>query len=70
MATTVGVPAALGVLLCVDGKAGKGGLLTPTSELVWRPLLAALEEHGIHLVERKEKGKIGVAHQIEQQPLK
>ncbi|KAI5481105.1 alpha-aminoadipic semialdehyde synthase [Pseudohyphozyma bogoriensis] len=57
MATTVGVPIALGALLCLDGKIKSRGIVSPSSEEVWRPLLEELEAQGIQLVEKQQKGR-------------
>ncbi|KAK4048433.1 hypothetical protein OIV83_004779 [Microbotryomycetes sp. JL201] len=54
MATTVGIPIALGALLFLDGHITSRGLVSPSSPQVWRPLLEQLGEHGITLVERRK----------------
>ncbi|TNY24064.1 Saccharopine dehydrogenase-domain-containing protein [Rhodotorula diobovata] len=65
MATTVGVPIALGALLHLDGKISQRGLVSPSSEEVWRPLLASLEAAGLRPVERRQKGTRGVLETLE-----
>ncbi|BGP51397.1 hypothetical protein JCM10450v2_007339 [Rhodotorula kratochvilovae] len=65
MATTVGVPIALGALLHLDGKISQRGLVSPSSEEIWRPLLASLEEAGLTAVERRQKGTRGVLETLE-----
>ncbi|GAA5839177.1 hypothetical protein JCM9279_002618 [Rhodotorula babjevae] len=66
MATTVGVPIALGALLFLDGKIAQRGLVSPSSEEVWRPLLASFEAAGLCPVERRQKGTRGVLETLEQ----
>ncbi|GAA5891472.1 hypothetical protein JCM8208_007293 [Rhodotorula glutinis] len=66
MATTVGVPIALGALLFLDGKIAQRGLVSPSSEEVWRPLLASFEDAGLCPVERRQKGTRGVLETLEQ----
>ncbi|KAM0786112.1 hypothetical protein ACM66B_006922 [Microbotryomycetes sp. NB124-2] len=53
MATTVGVPIALGALLFLDGHISSRGLVSPSSPQVWRPLLEQLGQHGITLSEKR-----------------
>ncbi|GAA6018952.1 hypothetical protein JCM8202_000615 [Rhodotorula sphaerocarpa] len=60
MATTVGVPIALGALLILDGKVTSSGLVSPTSEEVWRPMLPSLEQAGIRFVEGHKAGSRGI----------
>ncbi|GAA5990344.1 hypothetical protein JCM10908_007326 [Rhodotorula pacifica] len=67
MATTVGVPIALGALLYLDGKIAQRGLVSPTSEEVWRPMLAALEDAGIRFVEGHKVGSRGILDTLEKQ---
>lgn len=57
MATTVGVPVALGALLLADGGVASRGVMAPTEEEVWRPLLARLKEKGLKVEEGRRKGK-------------
>ncbi|BGO95319.1 hypothetical protein JCM10020v2_007033 [Rhodotorula toruloides] len=67
MATTVGVPIALGALLYLDGKIAQRGVVSPASDEVWPPMLAALQDAGIRFVEGRRKGTRGVLEQLEQQ---
>ncbi|GAA5888440.1 hypothetical protein JCM6882_008620 [Rhodosporidiobolus microsporus] len=67
MATTVGVPIALGALLHLDGHITQRGVVSPSSEEVWRPLLASLENAGIKAVEGRKKGTRGVLETLEKQ---
>ncbi|BGP35159.1 hypothetical protein JCM10296v2_006989 [Rhodotorula toruloides] len=67
MALTVGVPIALGALLYLDGKIDQRGVVSPASDEVWRPMLAALQDAGIRFVEGRRKGTRGVLEQLEQQ---
>ncbi|GAA5862042.1 hypothetical protein JCM8547_001567 [Rhodosporidiobolus lusitaniae] len=57
MAITVGVPIALGALLFLSGSITQRGIVSPTSEEVWRPLLKELEERGIRAREGRKKGR-------------
>ncbi|GAA5862039.1 hypothetical protein JCM3774_006149 [Rhodotorula dairenensis] len=67
MATTVGVPIALGALLYLDGKIARRGLVSPTSEEVWRPMLGALEDAGIRFIEGHKVGSKGILDTLEKQ---
>ncbi|BGP19894.1 hypothetical protein JCM10213_008632 [Rhodosporidiobolus nylandii] len=67
MATTVGVPIALGALLHLDGKISQRGVVSPSSEEVWRPLLVSLENEGIKAVEGRKKGSRGMLDELERQ---
>lgn len=58
-------PIALGALLHLDGKISQRGLVSPSSEEVWRPLLASLEAAGLRPVERRQKGTRGVLETLE-----
>ncbi|KAL8291280.1 hypothetical protein RQP46_002258 [Phenoliferia psychrophenolica] len=66
MATTVGIPIALGALLILDGSLSAKGLVSPSSPEVWRPLLKSLEDHGVKLVEERNSGR-GVLEVLEKQ---
>ncbi|GAA6063495.1 hypothetical protein JCM10212_004454 [Sporobolomyces blumeae] len=68
MALTVGTPIALGALLILDGKISQRGLVSPTSEEVWRPLLGQLEANGIRSVEKRKRGSRGMLETLERQP--
>ncbi|GAA5864875.1 hypothetical protein JCM1840_004934 [Sporobolomyces johnsonii] len=67
MATTVGIPIALGALLVLEGEIRARGLVSPTSPEVWRPLLGQLEKSGIRSVERRKKGTRGILDVLEKQ---
>ncbi|GAA5979312.1 hypothetical protein JCM11641_001991 [Rhodosporidiobolus odoratus] len=67
MATTVGVPIALGALLHLDGKIRQRGIVSPSSEEVWRPLLVSLEQSNIRAVEGRKKGTRGMLDVLEKQ---
>lgn len=51
MATTVGVPCAIATQLILDGKITAKGVVAPMSMDVVVPLITALEEEGISMVE-------------------
>lgn len=53
-------PIALGALLILDGKVTSSGLVSPTSEEVWRPMLPSLEQAGIRFVEGHKAGSRGI----------
>lgn len=60
-------PIALGALLVLDNKLIQRGLVSPSSDEVWRPLLVSLEEDaGIRPVEARRKGK-GMLETLEKQ---
>lgn len=61
MAKTVGLPAALGVKLILDGALPMSGSLIPTEPALYRPLLAALESEGIRFREHREPVEEGTA---------
>ena len=66
MATTVGVPIAIGALLILDGAlAGHGGLVSPSAPAVWRPLLERLEAGGVEFKESRQVGTRGVLEALE-----
>ncbi|GAA6007492.1 hypothetical protein JCM11491_004182 [Sporobolomyces phaffii] len=67
MALTVGTPIALGAILILEGKLSQRGLVSPTSEEVWRPLLAQLESNGISSVETRKVGSRGMLDTLENQ---
>ncbi len=54
MATTVGMPAALGARMLLDGRLERRGCLFPTDEDVFRPVLGALETEGLRFHETAE----------------
>ncbi|SCV73183.1 BQ2448_7108 [Microbotryum intermedium] len=56
MATTVGVPIAIGALLILDEQLTKKGIVTPSDPQVWRPLLKELDKVGVRMVEKRRKG--------------
>ncbi|MEM1180482.1 MAG: saccharopine dehydrogenase C-terminal domain-containing protein [Acidobacteriota bacterium] len=55
MAQTVGMPAALGARLLLDGQLTRRGCLSPTDEDVYTPVLAALEAEGLRFTESVER---------------
>jgi saccharopine dehydrogenase-like NADP-dependent oxidoreductase len=55
MARTVGLPAALACGLILDGKTSLTGVQIPVAEELARPILAALAERGIEVVEETEE---------------
>ncbi|GAA6037702.1 hypothetical protein JCM8097_002296 [Rhodosporidiobolus ruineniae] len=70
MATTVGVPIALGALLLLSPSsplalAKRSGVVSPSSPEVWRPLLGELEKAGIKAVEGRKKGSRGMLEALE-----
>jgi saccharopine dehydrogenase-like NADP-dependent oxidoreductase len=54
MSRTVGLPAAIGVKLILQGKISRTGVLTPVVPEIYEPVLAELEELGIRFEERWE----------------
>ena len=54
MATTVGMPAAMGARMLLDGRLTRRGCLFPTDEDVFRPVLSALEQEGLRFHETVE----------------
>lgn len=54
MSQTVGLPAALGARMLLDGRLERRGCLSPTDEDVYRPVLAALEAEGLSFREEVE----------------
>jgi alpha-aminoadipic semialdehyde synthase len=59
-------PIALGALLILDDKISQRGIVSPSSDEVWRPLLVSLEGVGIKPVEARRKGK-GLLESLEKQ---
>lgn len=60
-------PIALGALLYLDGKISQRGLVSPTSEEVWRPMLGALDDAGIRFIEGHKVGAKGILDTLEKQ---
>jgi alpha-aminoadipic semialdehyde synthase len=60
-------PIALGALLYLDGKIAQRGLVAPTSEEVWRPMLGALEDAGIRFIEGHRIGSRGILDTLRKQ---
>ena len=55
MSKTVGIPAALGVLLVLDGGISARGVVTPTAREVYSALLPELAHRGIGMTETVER---------------
>ena len=51
MARTVGLPAAIGVRMILEGKIRQTGVVTPIEPAIYEPILAELETLGIHFTE-------------------
>ncbi len=54
MSVTVGVPAAIGAQLLLDGGISLTGVALPTDPAVYAPILRSLDAEGIRCVERVE----------------
>lgn len=54
MSRTVGLPAAIGAKLILEGKVSRTGVRTPVAPEIYEPVLAELEELGIRFEERWE----------------
>ncbi|CAI5984613.1 unnamed protein product, partial [Closterium sp. NIES-64] len=55
MARTVGLPAALGAILLLQGKVQQRGVLRPVTSDIYAPSLVALAKLGVHCKEASEK---------------
>lgn len=55
MAKTVGLPLAVAVKLFLTGKINLSGMHIPTHRLIYEPVLAELEQHGIFFNEKKSE---------------
>ncbi len=55
MARTVGLPAAIGVRLILEGKVNLTGVVAPMMPEIYEPVLDELEALGIHFVEKWEE---------------
>ncbi|GJP71445.1 hypothetical protein CLOP_g2279, partial [Closterium sp. NIES-67] len=55
MARTVGLPAALGAVLLLQGKVQQRGVLRPVTSDIYAPSLIALAKLGVHCKEASEK---------------
>ena len=53
MAKTVGLPVAMATLAILNKKITTAGVLMPISKEVYEPILAELEDYGIHFVEKE-----------------
>lgn len=49
---TVGLPAAMGVKLILQGKINRSGVIAPTTPDIYNPILTELKEHGIFFSEK------------------
>lgn len=58
MSKTVGIPAALGALLALDGGIKARGVVTPMAPEVYSGLLPALADRGIVMTETVERRPI------------
>jgi saccharopine dehydrogenase (NADP+, L-glutamate forming)/spermidine synthase len=56
MSRTVGLPAAIGVSMILDGTITDRGVLIPVKKSIYEPVLKELEEMNITFVEKLEKG--------------
>ncbi|MFC1617442.1 saccharopine dehydrogenase C-terminal domain-containing protein [Candidatus Margulisiibacteriota bacterium] len=57
MAITVSMPLAIGVKMLSEGKIRLRGVKRPTNKVIYEPILAELENHGIKLVEKRVRLK-------------
>jgi saccharopine dehydrogenase-like NADP-dependent oxidoreductase len=55
MNRTVGLPAAVGVRLILEGKIASRGVLVPVLPEIYEPALVELERLGIHFTEKSER---------------
>ncbi len=55
MATTVGLPVGIGAKLLLEGEITRRGVVIPTTEDVYAPVLKELRKHGIAFTEQKEQ---------------
>jgi saccharopine dehydrogenase-like NADP-dependent oxidoreductase len=55
MAKTVGMTAAIGARLIIDGKISHRGVLAPITKEIYEPCLAELEKYGVIMVEESER---------------
>ena len=55
MAKTVGMTAAIGARLIIDGKISQRGVLAPINKEIYEPCLAELEKYGVIMVEESER---------------
>lgn len=55
MAKTVGVTAAIGTRLILDGKISKRGVLSPIYKEIYVPIMKELERLGVVMIEESER---------------
>ena len=55
MSKSVGVTAAMGVRLVLEGKISQRGILSPTTPEIYTPILKNLEKAGLFMVEESER---------------
>jgi saccharopine dehydrogenase-like NADP-dependent oxidoreductase len=55
MARTVGLPAAAGTRLILEGKVQKKGVCIPVYEEIYKPILDELKSYGIVFLEKKKR---------------
>lgn len=51
MAKTVGVPCGVATQMILDGKITRAGVIAPLDKELYEPLIAALKDRGIELIE-------------------
>ena len=55
MAKTVGLTAAIGMRLVLEGKVKERGVLSPITKELYDPCLKELEKHGVVMIEESDR---------------
>ena len=55
MSLTVGITAALGARLVLEGKVPQRGVISPVYKELYQPILKSLEKFGVLMVEESER---------------
>lgn len=64
MAKTVGMTAAIGTRLILDGKISLRGVLSPIHKEIYEPILNELEKYGVVMIEESDRFHTTMRHKL------
>ena len=64
MAKTVGVTAAIGMRLILDGKIPQRGVISPIHKEIYEPIMSELERLGVHMIEESDRFHTTERHKL------
>lgn len=64
MAKTVGVTAAIGMRLILDGRISQRGVLSPITKEIYEPIMNELERLGVHMIEESDRFHTTMRHKL------